>query len=111
MDNLASYMRAIDELKALPFDLSALLLVDGDWLKMLVAWRWVSVEMRAEPSSEAIPDAWRMTGFSCMEWAGLARVKVEVVVDNWLNLVRLGVIYPDNTYPEDVEEFIRARAE
>ena len=115
------YRNMVSELKAEAFDSAALLTIGGHVTKMLAVWprvtTWVEGLRMGGPSAavtisnSGLHPAWDATAIDFKQWAQLAQIDESVVWKSWQGLVRLNLIYPDNTMPAEVRKYLILRAD
>lgn len=104
------YGEALEDLKSISFDQSALLVVDGHLVKMLATWPMVTTWVEDEEAGDSMHQAWAMTRFDAKEWSQLARLDPEIIMKNWQTLAKLNLIYPDNSLHQKVHSFLLIKA-
>jgi len=111
LGKLAKYLDALSELKSQPFDGTSLLVVGGHLVKLLAAWPNVTTWIEKDAVGSDLHPAWSMTHWDMKEWASLAHVDLEIVLNAWLGLVKANLIYPDGTFPPKVFTYLIQRAD
>lgn len=106
MTNDERYEEALVALKLNGFNSRAILLVDKDAERMMVAWPFITRTI--EHTSEHDPEAWDFVRFDQVEWADMAglRLSSQRFDKLFMRLKGMGLIYPDGTYPDEVNKYL-----
>ena len=117
MSSYKNYEEALESLKGEEFDISSLLIFDGDSvdiLNMLSVWRYVSrcqQDVNVFENDECVHESWRYIDFDVRDWSLLSGVREEFIWREWVKLARMKLIYPDGTCPDEVYNMLKQKAE
>ena len=104
------FREALSILKSEGFNSRAILLIDRLIQPLLVAWPFITRTI--ESTSVTDPDAWDFIRFDPVEWRDMAGLRMSSFEFNqiFLRMKNMRLIYPDGTYPDEVDQYLSNQA-
>lgn len=100
------FKEALTVLKTEGFNSRAILLVDRLIEPLLVAWPFIVRTI--ENTSVVDADAWDFVHFDPVEWKDMAGIRLSSHEFDqlFLRMKNMRLIYPDGTYPDEVDRYL-----
>lgn len=106
------YDDALSEFKEHGFDGRVLLGLSKIATKMVAAWpdvrRW---RVNDPVGDKRLHITWHYIMWDMTEWAILANIPDRIAWETFPRLAKMGIIYPDGTYPEEVRGYIKSEVD
>jgi hypothetical protein len=105
-----AFEEGVIRLKSEGFSLGVITLLDQILLKLVVTWGFAPKKIDSLPPSEIREDPWKAVKVDLAGWADLAGLSTQQAEEGYLRLKALGALYPDGTYPPEVEMYVVEKA-